>query len=576
MKSGALQARLRIGAPGDVYEQEADRVAEQVMRMPKPQAISGYTPSIQRACPKCENDELKRQPIKEEDEEKKLQRRPVEEEEEALQAKATSGNISEVNPDIESNIQSLKGRGKPLSENDRAFFEPCFGQDFSQVRVHTDTQAAETAQAVNARAFTRGRDIVFGKGEYAPKISQGRRLLAHELTHVVQQRGGLAKMQIQRLGDVSQIPGGLACPIAHDSPGVSDLDIIFRVNSARLSSSDEAAIDNFVNYWQTSGMKPALRLDGYASPEGPDSINWTLSCNRAMSVKIALMSPPGGGPGIPASHIEIMAHGETSEFAGANSPNRRASIKMQGVSPNPDPPGPVQTRVIPCSAMPREIINRGGCGADTDFTFNDFPPLTGTNAAQQAAVLEADNLNLDSQLRNRMRLELGVLGGGEGLRMVTHFSGGTGTKLTHDSSSTLGADALVCGTFSRLHASVIREIERQLASMDAVGVIDCNAITLPPAGVPAISFGFSDSNALKGIIGGTQGLKILITRFSVNPGSRTYDIELQYLICDDFGVDTADLYSPALIAFWVLQHRRSGHVPFINELDLPKTELGHY
>ena len=288
------------------------------------------------------------------------------------------------------------------------------------------------------------------------------------------------------------------------------------------------------------------------------------------------MSPLSGGLGIPASYIEMLAHGETSEFAAANSPNRRVSIRMRGGSPNPIPPKPVQNRVIPCTTMPREIINRGACGAGTDFTYNDFPPLTGTNGVQQAAVWEADHLTLDFQLRNRMRLELGGLAGAEGLRMVTHFSGGTGTKLTHDSSSTLGADALVSGTFSRLHNSVIREIERQLASMDATGVIDCNAITLPTAGVPAVSFDFTDSVALKTIIGGTQGLSIRITRFGIYPIGRIYDIELQYLICDDFGVDTADLYSPALIAFWVLQHRRSGHMPFINELDLPKTKLSHY
>ncbi|MCZ7356846.1 MAG: DUF4157 domain-containing protein [Candidatus Methanoperedens sp.] len=576
MKSGVLQAKLRIGAPGDVYEQEADRVADAVMRMSEPQASSSGIPNIERACPKCENDELKRQPIKEEDEEEKLQRKPVEEEEEGLQAKATSGSISELNPDIESNIQSLKGGGMPLSENERAFFEPRFGQDFGQVRLHIDTRAAEMARAVNARAFTIGSDMVFGAGEYTPRTIEGQRLIAHELTHAVQQSGGLVQPQIQRIGDPSQLPSGLACPIAHDSPGVSNLDIIFRVNSANLSSSDETAIDNFVNNWHASGANENLRLDGYASPEGTDSLNWTLSCNRAMAVKNALMSPASGGLGIPASDIEMFAHGETSEFAASYSPNRRVSIQMRGGSPNLIPPRPIQTRVIPCTAMPREIFNRGACGADADFRSNDFPPLKGTNVAQQAAVWEADHLTLDFQLRNRMRLELGGLAGAEGLRMVTHFSGGTGTKLTHDSSSTLGADALVSGTFSRLHASVIREIERQLTSMDAAGVIDCNAITLPTAGVPAVSFGFSDSTALKAIIGGTQGLSIRITRFSINLSLRIYDIELQYLICDDFGVDTTDLYSPALIAFWVLQHRRSGNVPFINELDLPKAELGHY
>jgi len=178
IKSGALQAKLRIGQTGDVYEQEADRVADAVMRMPEP--------------------EMQRQVEEEEEEEEMLQAKPLaeeitplvqrqvepEEEEEELQAKATSGHISEANPNLESNIQSLKGGGQPLSENDRAFFEPRFGRDFSQVRLHTNAKAAE---AVNARAFTVGQDVVFGAEEYTPGTQTGRTLLAHELTHVIQQ-----------------------------------------------------------------------------------------------------------------------------------------------------------------------------------------------------------------------------------------------------------------------------------------------------------------------------------------------------------------------------------------------------
>lgn len=197
MKSGALQAKLRIGAPGDVYEREADRVAEQVMRMAQPQAVSSGTPYIQRACPKCENDELKRQPIKEEDEEEKLQREPIEEEEE-LQAKAMSGSISEVNPDIESHIQSVKGAGQPLSAPERAFFEPRFGADFGNVRVHNDMRAAYVAQSVNAHAFTIGHDVVFGAGQYSPGTGEGRRLLAHELTHVRQQQSSSNSSVVNR------------------------------------------------------------------------------------------------------------------------------------------------------------------------------------------------------------------------------------------------------------------------------------------------------------------------------------------------------------------------------------------
>ncbi len=190
IKSGALQAKLRIGQPGDIYEQEADRVAEQVMRMPEPQAISSGTPyihSIQRACIRSEDEVLSRQPIEEEKEDE-LRRQPIEEEEEELQAKATSDGISEVNPDIESHIQNMRGGGQPLPESTRAYFEPRFGQDFSQVRVHSDAKAAE---AVNARAFTVGKDVVFGPGQYAVGTGSGKKLIAHELTHVIQQNNPL-------------------------------------------------------------------------------------------------------------------------------------------------------------------------------------------------------------------------------------------------------------------------------------------------------------------------------------------------------------------------------------------------
>lgn len=91
-----------------------------------------------------------------------------EEEEEELQAKATSDHLSEVNSNLESHILSLKGGGQPLPELARAYFEPRFARNFSQVRVHSDAQAAESARAVNAQAFTVGQDVVFGAGEFAP------------------------------------------------------------------------------------------------------------------------------------------------------------------------------------------------------------------------------------------------------------------------------------------------------------------------------------------------------------------------------------------------------------------------
>jgi hypothetical protein len=158
-----IQAKMKIGQPGDIYEKEADRVAEQVMQMPEPQ----------------------------------LQRQPIEEEEEE-----SPSQTSEVTPNLESRINVNGGEGQLLSASTRAFFEPRCGYDFSQVRVHPNTQAAESVQTVNVRAFTMGRDIVFGAGQYAPETTAGKRLLAHELTHVVQQNGSWVQRQA---GNVSVI-----------------------------------------------------------------------------------------------------------------------------------------------------------------------------------------------------------------------------------------------------------------------------------------------------------------------------------------------------------------------------------
>ena len=210
LKSGKIQAKLTIGKPDDKYEQEADRVADQVMSMPEPGVqrqpeeekeeiqtkplAEQITPLVQRQVGPEEEEEpvqtklLQRQETEEEEEEvqTKLQRQPEEEEEEPVQAKQAGNQASAVT----SNINSLKGVGQPLSESTRTFFEPRFGADFSGVRIHNDTQAAETAKSINAKAFTKEKDVVFSAGQYSPETSIGKRLLAHELTHVAQQGNG--------------------------------------------------------------------------------------------------------------------------------------------------------------------------------------------------------------------------------------------------------------------------------------------------------------------------------------------------------------------------------------------------
>ncbi len=187
----ALQAKLRIGKADDAYEREADQVADRVMRMPEPNvqhSVQRSAQGIQRMCAGCkdEEDTLQR---KEDEEEETLQRKEDEEEEETLQRKeAGSSNGPASAPAIVHDV--LSGSGSPLDASVRSYMEPRFGHDFSQVRVHSGSRAAESASAVNALAYTVGNNVVFNRGAYSPESASGKRLIAHELTHVVQQGGG--------------------------------------------------------------------------------------------------------------------------------------------------------------------------------------------------------------------------------------------------------------------------------------------------------------------------------------------------------------------------------------------------
>jgi hypothetical protein len=169
-----LQAKLKISHPRDRYEREADRTAEQVLRMPEPRFFnqtaapeSSNGTRSQRPCPECK-DEIPWQAV-------------------TLQANKDLGESQEGTSDVQGQLNAVRGGGQPLPEAARAFFEPRFGYDFSQVRVHSDANADALNHALNARAFTTGQDIFFRHGEYNPSGSGHRRLLAHELTHVVQQ-----------------------------------------------------------------------------------------------------------------------------------------------------------------------------------------------------------------------------------------------------------------------------------------------------------------------------------------------------------------------------------------------------
>lgn len=166
-----IQSKLTVNTPGDIYEQEADRFADQIMRMPEVElrrkcACGG-------GCPECQSQT------------EQLSRKTEQLQVKRIQENDRGGNVT---PPIVNEV--LHSSGQPLDAQTRDFMESRFGYDFSRVRVHTDDQAVKSAQAVNARAYTVGQNIAFGERQYSPQTLEGRRLLAHELTHVVHQTGG--------------------------------------------------------------------------------------------------------------------------------------------------------------------------------------------------------------------------------------------------------------------------------------------------------------------------------------------------------------------------------------------------
>lgn len=176
-----IQAKLTVNQPGDKYEQEAERVADLMIRTPEL--------PVQRR-PELEDEAadeaVQTTPVSVQI--TSLGKRQVEpKKEDAIQTKKDRIWTSTFTPELETRINAIQGRGHPLPDSLRAFFEPRFGQDFSRVRVHSNQGGAEMARALDAKAFTTGWNIVFGSGQYSPGTPTGHKLLAHELTHIVQQ-----------------------------------------------------------------------------------------------------------------------------------------------------------------------------------------------------------------------------------------------------------------------------------------------------------------------------------------------------------------------------------------------------
>src|SRR5271170_7050745 len=182
------QPKLAVGPVDDPLEREADRVADQIMQKPASElAVSASQAQVSRKCAACEEDE-------------------------SLQALRTKRAGPQVAADqgVGTVPDVLRSPGRPLDPASRAYFGPRFGRDFSQVRIYDGAEAAASARAIGALAYTVGSNIVFGNGQYAPETAEGTKLIAHDLTHVVQQCG-LQPLDGKFAGrpETSRAPAGL-------------------------------------------------------------------------------------------------------------------------------------------------------------------------------------------------------------------------------------------------------------------------------------------------------------------------------------------------------------------------------
>jgi outer membrane protein OmpA-like peptidoglycan-associated protein len=220
-----------------------------------------------------------------------------------------------------------------------------FGHDFGGVQVHNGARA-DSARSVNALAYTTGNHVVFGSGQYAPATRGGQKLIAHELTHVLQQqkssgilqRAAAASPGVAGSGgttctaDISKVPPPPFCvPVTGPGHVSGKLDFEFPLSGVSLDTKQLTDIASYAATWKKAGGVQDLQINGWASCEGDQRLNWRLSCQRAEVVKQKLVDN-----GVTPGKVATFAHGASSEFSTSDlKPNRRAILTESALPPGP-------------------------------------------------------------------------------------------------------------------------------------------------------------------------------------------------------------------------------------------------
>ena len=248
-KTGA-QPRLIVGERNDAYEQQANAMADKVAAKivapepVKPAPVQTKPAAIETA------DLQKKEDQKERDTElppvTKLQKKPVFESEEPLAGaesiqRSSTGTEAAAPSSVESALATSKGGGSPLPDATRQSMESSFGADFSGVRVHHDTEASKMNNQLGAQAFTHGNDVYFGDGKYAPQSTEGNKLLAHELTHTIQQGASVKKKEKTAVNETPpvQMKEGDA---AAKGPSVAGSEVV-NISSGTFTPTEALAVE---------------------------------------------------------------------------------------------------------------------------------------------------------------------------------------------------------------------------------------------------------------------------------------------------------------------------------------------
>jgi Domain of unknown function (DUF4157)/Heterokaryon incompatibility protein Het-C len=265
---GGIQAKLTVGAPNDVYEKEADRVAEQVMSMAPP-----GTSTVPRQTEAEEAEEIQTKPLAETST-PLVQRQEMLAEEEPIQAKCetctaeepiqrAADGVAQVQPDLENRLNASQGGGSALPDEVRSFMEPRFGADFSQVRVHTSSDAVQMNRDLNAQAFTHKQDVYFGAG----KAPANDALTAHELTHVVQQSGIQHSSHKEIHQKTDGIPKKHSEKAVNESTQTENLSRKSAQSHSFLSTADQPIIQAFDPRFHRQSVVEGLDDTGFSAEE---------------------------------------------------------------------------------------------------------------------------------------------------------------------------------------------------------------------------------------------------------------------------------------------------------------------